>query len=78
MCPKDFVSNRNINNNFEEATPHPAKLDFGEPTASGKMLHIPIFLNLWDTCEIKHIEVYLNDDLSNSTRTACGGETARR
>ncbi len=37
MCPKDFASNRNINNNFEEATPHPDKWDFGEPTASGNL-----------------------------------------
>ena len=36
-CSKDFASNRNINNHFEEASPHPAKLDFGEPTASGNL-----------------------------------------
>ena len=36
MCPKDvFVSNRNISNIFEEASPPRDKLDFGEPQASG-------------------------------------------
>ena len=35
-CPKDFVSNRNINNIFEEASPLLDKLEFGEPQASGK------------------------------------------
>ncbi len=28
MCPKDFVSNRNINDIFEEAPPHLDKLEF--------------------------------------------------
>ena len=31
MCPKDFVSNRNINIIFEEASPLRDKLEFGEP-----------------------------------------------
>ena len=35
MCPKDFFSNRNISNIFEEASPPRDKLDFGEPQASG-------------------------------------------
>ena len=35
MCPKDFVSYRNINIIFEEASPLRDKLEFGEPQASG-------------------------------------------
>ena len=31
MCPKDFVSNRNINDIFEEAPPHLDKLEFVVP-----------------------------------------------
>ena len=30
MCPKDFVSNRKINNFFEEASPLRDKLEFVE------------------------------------------------
>ena len=37
MCPKDFVSNRKINNFFEEASPLRDKLEFGEPQASGNL-----------------------------------------
>ena len=35
MCPKDFVSNRKINNFFEDASPLRDKLDFIGQLADG-------------------------------------------